>query len=139
MFGCVGAVVENLEKAFEAAPIRSAQRLFTVGGDIVGSANWFYDRRTQYLHKKLIPIFLISGVPHLDVSVYAGKNVDWKIDVPEAADLTTMIPHLTASLMESLAAGWAQLHSCLRQATPTIYVGAPIATPMMSGSPRVAG
>jgi len=137
-FACTGAAVENLEKAYEAKPCEGSD-LFTESADVQGTPKWFYDRRTQYLHKRLVPVFLLDGLLHLDSTVFASKSVVWQQESQNVQEITGFIEKLSTQAVTGLASGWARMYTRLREVAPIQNIPPAAGLRITSGSPSRAG
>lgn len=105
-FSAAGAAVELLEKAFAEKPIGANDKLFLEPDDEWGSPNWFYDRRNQLVHYRLVPIPSVGGLPAIDVAVFEGKDAPWARESRDLQDLSSMISELSNLLMIGLQKAW---------------------------------
>jgi hypothetical protein len=137
-FSSAGAAVENLEAAYAAPPIGSKSALMPNPSDVFGSPKWFYDRRTQYVHKRLLPIFEIDGVLHIDTEHFFDKEVKWNDSTHKVHELSASVENLASLLVAGLVTGWSQLYKRLRSAAPVAVgpSGSPMPITITSGSPR---
>ena len=137
-FACTGAAVENLEKAYEAKPF-GGEKLFTEPADVEGTPKWYYDRRTQYLHERLVPVFTMDGLLHVDVSVFATKSVAWRHRYQNLQEITSCVERLSSQSVAGLASGWARMYTHLREVVPVQTVPPSAGLRITSGSPPGAG
>jgi hypothetical protein len=60
-----------------------------------GSLQWFYERRTQAVHKIIVPFFDVEGVPHFDMSAFVDPDCKWdsltNIDIRCVADVVLQL------------------------------------------------
>lgn len=135
-FSSAGAAVESLENAYAAEPLISKEPLMPAPADAIGSPKWFYDRRTQYVHKRLLPVFEVDGLLHLDVAHFIDKDVTWNESSKDAREVSAWIEQLTPRLVSGLTNGWSRLYTRLRSASPIAFGGATPTVSFTSGAPR---
>jgi hypothetical protein len=97
-FCCAGGAIDNLRNAFAVEPVcspKTGNATLYESATGWGSLKWIYARRTQSVHKVLIPCFLSQGVPHFDASLFIYKETRWDkpamTDIQSVDDLQTRI------------------------------------------------
>ncbi|MGA7499893.1 MAG: hypothetical protein WBX00_24445 [Isosphaeraceae bacterium] len=75
----MGAAIDNMEGCFNSPPISSSKAFTTIRDrpTYEGSLKWLYDRRTQFVHKALVPCFYAGELLHLNAGIFESKEVRW--------------------------------------------------------------
>ena len=118
-FSCAGAAIDNLYRAFAVDPVRS-----TAAGDHAlygktfgwGSLKWVYERRTQNVHKVLVPCYESGGVPCFDAALFVDAETHWDqakgVKIESIADF---MDRIWKEFADQMNGAWFNLYGQLQQ------------------------
>jgi hypothetical protein len=68
----LGAAIDNMRFAFAAHPINAEAAFEAVYSrpDVAANLRWLYERRTQFIHKAIVPCFNNEGLLSLDAAFF---------------------------------------------------------------------
>lgn len=148
-FGCMGGVKDNLGFVFDDPQVNSVPAFEQRCGaaNTYGSIRWFYERRTQAVHKIVVPFFDVQGLPHFDMSAFADPDVQWdtltNTDVRSVAEVASQ---LWDRFAYEAAGCWSLLLDILRRQHNAAFAEPiaedrviPLVEPQSSGSPQDFG
>lgn len=122
-FCCSGGAIDNLRATFRCQPISlrgNADDPVCGQSTEWGSLQWIYDRRTQSVHKVLIPCYKSRGVPCFDTSHFDDSETHWDnakgIAIQSIDDLIGQIWDRFAIQMN---AAWYRLLGHLKETQPS--------------------
>jgi hypothetical protein len=121
-FASAGAAIDNLRRSFEAEPACCSARgdaALRGEGEDMGSLRWIYERRTQSVHKILVPCYELEGVPSLDVSLFSDTETHW--DDAKGIDswcVASLFEYLWSRFSSQMNGAWAQLFDQLKDKKP---------------------
>lgn len=118
-FCCAGGAIENLETAFTRLPNGSSAGFTRGRKDEWGSLDWTYDRRTQAVHKIVIPFFDLQGVPHFDAKLFASPDSHWfQNGATDPKCLSDECERIWGKFAGCMAAQWSKLHEIVNGRWP---------------------
>ncbi len=117
-FSAVGAAYDNLQAVFNDAQVDAARAWDQkVGSSSThGSLRWFYERRTQAVHKIIIPFFEANGLPHFDRSAFRDPDVRWdEYDCTNMYCVAEAMSSLSDKFIHEVGGAWAMLLGILKE------------------------
>ena len=118
-FCCAGGAIENLDGAFASLPDAPPAQFKRGLEDEWASLEWIYKRRTQAVHKIVIPFFDLNGVPHFDAKLFADPDSRWfDNDVIDPQCLSDECERIWNKFAGQMAAQWSGLHDIVKERWP---------------------
>lgn len=97
LFGCYGAVRDNLIRAFASRPLNKESEgihEFARYGEAEFTPEWVYDRRSQHVHSILVPIFQTDNKTMFDGSLWVDKKCRWEDASGEPKDFRVVSDYI---------------------------------------------
>jgi hypothetical protein len=118
---CLGAAIDNLRHTFIAPPIECQAAFDRIYGrsDRSVPLRYLFERRTQFIHKALVPCFNHEGLLSIDASMLKDVETRWDQRQPMVISEVTAICgfHWGEFVMEMRCA-WSKLLDLLRSYQP---------------------
>lgn len=121
LFCSFGAAIDNLRFAFAAPPIDCPfefEKIYARDDSEI-SLKWLYERRTQYIHKSIVPCFDRNGLLSLDASLFDDTETEWfhrrPIQVKSVAELCEWY---WSCFVDQMHSSFSKLLELLKNASP---------------------
>jgi len=92
----LGAAIDNMRYTFDAYPVNAVaafEKIFA-RDDVVCSLDWLYKRRTQFVHKAIVPCFHENGLISVDAAIFDDVETHWghsrPIKITEVSQITEL-------------------------------------------------
>ena len=121
-FGCAGGAIDNLRGTFFVPPVSlptEAPNPLYASQTGWGSLKWIYERRTQSVHKVLIPCYESAGVPSFDVSFFDNSETHW--DQARGTDVRAIdeiVGNIWLGFAQQMNSAWHVLFDQLKHVEP---------------------
>ena len=76
--------------------------------------DWMYDRRSQFIHSRIVPKGVIDGIPYFNFRLFDNKNTNWSSKYESEALVETKYPELWREFLTLIGEQWETLRSRLR-------------------------
>lgn len=112
-FYFAGAAIENLQQAFAVKPLEKVDVFIGIKERMVdGGYNlkWFYERRSQCIHKVVVPVFINNGLLSVDTSFFDDTETHWDTARSyKKEDLEELSRFLWKHFVEQMNKAWSTL------------------------------
>lgn len=115
-FCSIGGAYDNLSSTFSTQQVNAPLAFADAVGSATkpGTLKWFYERRTQAVHKLVIPCFLKNGVPCFDRSAFSDPDVKWDQLTNDIHEFDEAIEQLWLQLIGEFKRCWSRLLDVLK-------------------------
>jgi hypothetical protein len=127
-----GAAVDLLGQAYCSSAGPNALLFAEV--PVWGSPRWFYERRSEYVHQRVVPVFPVGDVLHFDIHNLTQDSA-WNSAARTPQEVSWVVTELLRNLASGLARGWANLYGMVRDQNGLRAMGCHPVTPITSGTP----
>jgi hypothetical protein len=118
-FWCAGAAIDNIMSAYQASPACLENTQILADRETFGSLGWFFDRRSQYIHKITVPLQIINDLAHVNPEHYKAKSVSWQeIAYVNPKEVSQMVEEAWILFCRHMNNAWARLYSHLSAVQP---------------------
>jgi hypothetical protein len=140
-----GSAIDNLKYAFAAYPIKclgAFEKKMRRPGAAINLA-WIYDRRTQYVHKAIVPCFGAFGLASFDASFFTDTETKWDQTLPlKVESVADLVDLIWSHFVDEMRSCWCELFDLLKAnvedtgAPLTIQPVEPLTLQWSSGTPQ---
>ena len=120
-FFCLcGSAVDNLEWTFKVPPVESDDAFQKSKTRHNGHLDlrWFYERRTQFVHKAVVPCFGYAGLAAFDLNMFVDPETRWDSTHPVKIDsIADHVAKLWLQFVEEMKAAWSELLRVVKTVT----------------------
>lgn len=111
----IGSSIDNLCACWMDAPPLQVERAKETIVAVDGSRlDWMYDRRSQFIHSRIVPNGVIDGAPFFNIRHFDKKNTDWKSKYVQDELVGDTYPNLWKEFIGLMGVQWEKLRSRLR-------------------------
>lgn len=111
----LGSAIDNLGKALEDAPPIKEKDGKAYLATRYPQLSYAYDRRTQVIHSRLIPIGVDGGIPFFFLEhVGAAKYTDWNVNVTQQTILQDFYEDFWCKFLAELTNVWWHVFSLMQ-------------------------
>lgn len=118
-FGSMASALDNMEACFKQIGDTKAFGSCAGNKQSPWSLCWLFERRTQIIHKILIPIAEYSGIPSMDLSLFMDIDKRWDDEnnrpVTEVGEITS---RALSEFIRGMARCWATLYDLMKRKCP---------------------
>jgi hypothetical protein len=123
----IGTAIDNLARCFEDAPCinkENGSKYVQIHYKKVDEA---YDRRTQFIHSRLVPMGVDGGMLFFNSELFKQKNTNWREKFVRPTIATDYYEDVWTSFMKDMSDLWSHLLEWLRNVDngPFKYVPLP--------------
>lgn len=98
----------------DAPPLQVANAKEKVVAPDGSPLDWFYDRRSQFIHSRLVPKGVWDGVPVFNIRLFEDKSTNWNSKYVTEALVEDEYPNLWKDFLGRVGEVWETLLSRLR-------------------------
>jgi len=113
----IGAAIDNLRYTFDAYPVKAIaafEKLFS-RDDIAYSLKWLYERRTQFVHKAIVPCFHENGLISVDAALFDDVETHWGHSRPiKITELSQVTELHWSHFVDEMRSAWSRLIELLK-------------------------
>jgi hypothetical protein len=113
----LGAAIDNMRYAFQSEPINAVDAFGAIydRADIQANLRYLYERRTQYIHKAIVPCFNNEGLLSLDAAMFNDTDTHWDNRYPlNLNSASSLCDFHWAQFVDEMRGAWSTLLELLR-------------------------
>lgn len=115
----IGACIDNLSACWSDAPVlRVAKPKENIVAPDGSRLDWMYDRRSQFIHSRIVPKNILEGATFFNVRLFDNKRTDWSSEYRREELVEDTYPDLWMEFLDLISTEWQKLRARLRDRDP---------------------
>jgi hypothetical protein len=111
----IGACIDNLAACWtDAPPLRVKHAKEKIVAPDGGPLDWMYDRRSQFIHSRIVPKGVVDGIPFFNLRHFDKKSTEWDSAYFKEELVEDAYPRWWGEFLGLIAGEWEKLRSRLR-------------------------